>query len=200
MPPFPLSRSAPLLILDSHPLSPLLSPISFFLPLGCFSAVSSALCLFFLLQPPTFLEIAQTWADSHSDPSTRSKTRDFVDAAFADVNNIVELMLCLIRGGDLPPSRASPASYRQPQVAELFARALAMGAPQPDEQSSLSLATYAMFKLAIDHGVKAGLGQEELHREVSEIVRQLPTPMLYKAMEAQYRAWSAKQSKEDAAG
>lgn len=118
--------------------------------------------------------------------------RAFVCTAFGDVNNIVELMLCLIRGGDLPPSRANPTSYRQPQVAELFARATALGAPQPNEQSSLSLATYAMFKLAIDNGVKAGLSQDELHREVCEIVRQLPSGMLHKAMDVQFRAWIAK--------
>lgn len=143
------------------------------------------------------MDIGRTWADQQPDESARIGTRKFVDEAFTDVNNIVELMLCLIRGGDLPPSRANPTSYRQPQVAELFARALAMGAPQPNEQSSLSLATYAMFRLAIDHGVKAGLGHEELHREVSEIVRQLPVSMLHKAMDAQYRGWSKKQSEAD---
>lgn len=145
------------------------------------------------MQPPSFMEIAQGWADQHPDVSARAMMRTFVDSAFSDVNNIVELMLCLIRGGDLPPSRGNPSTYRQPQVAELFARALSLGAPQPSEQSSLSLATFAMFKLALDHGVKAGLGQGELHNEVSEIVRQLPTSMLHKAMDAQYRAWMSKQ-------
>lgn len=146
--------------------------------------------------PPTFNDIISAWIEQRAE-SNKDHLRAFVAEQFADVANVVELMLCLIRGGDLAPSNSMHRKEhhaRAPSVVttELGARAMRMGAPYPSDQTSLSLATFAMFKLAIDNGAKAGVAKKELDNQVSEIVRQIPSVMLYKAVDVQYRSWNDK--------
>ena len=134
----------------------------------------------------------QLWAEQRVDTATDS-LKSFINTHMSNIDNIVELLLCLIRGHENRP----PPS-KQSQHADNMTRAVAMGAPYPSQQSSLSLATFALFKMAIVSGAKAGVPQAELEAQVAEIVRQLPSTMLYKALDAQYRAWSDSEREKQA--
>ena len=59
----------------------------------------------------------------------------------------------------------------------------------PLQQTSLSLTTFLVFKLALEMATKAGVNQEEMLFRLSDIVRQLPAQTFYKALDAQYAAW-----------
>ena len=65
----------------------------------------------------------------------------------------------------------------------------------PLQQTSLSLTTFLVFKLALEMATKAGVDQEEMLFRLSDIVRQLPAQTFYKALDAQYTTWL--QRKED---
>ena len=135
----------------------------------------------------------KNWMSRHSQSDSPSLSR-FADHLTSDISSTVELMLCLIRGSDQHKHSYSP----KPQpISDLTLRAFNSNAPFPVEQNYLSLATFAMFRLVIDNGLKAGLSRQELDAQVATIVEQVPAVMLHRAMDVQYSRWLAQQSDED---
>lgn len=129
-----------------------------------------------------------SWEQHHPQPASPSVAR-FVEHLTSNAANSIELILCLIRGSDqlkhTHPSKPQP-------ISDLTLRAFNAGAPAPTEQNYLSLATFAMFRLVIDNGLKAGMRQQELDNQLSTIVQQVPAVMLHRAMDVQYNQWLAK--------
>jgi len=144
-------------------------------------------------QTPSLFELGQTWIRQHSQ-SSEEPLLQFVLDLTGNMANVVELMLCLIRGSDQAghPSRPLSSAKQQP-LADLHLRANNLGAPFAAEQTYLSLATFSMFRLAIDNGIKAGVSSSELEAQVADIVRQIPPVMLYRAMDVQYAHWLARE-------
>jgi hypothetical protein len=107
-----------------------------------------------------------------------------------EATNVVDLMLFLIRGSDQSRHSRPPKPF---PLSDLTLRAFNAHAPSPAEQNHVSLATFAMFKLVIDNGLKAGLSQEELDEQVVGVVQQIPAVMLHRAIDAQFAHWLARQ-------
>jgi hypothetical protein len=139
-----------------------------------------------LLQPPTFEHALMTWRES-STIASKADLERFCATQMSNIDNIVEVLLRIIRG----EHRTDRPFPQTPQPASVTALAANLGVPYPEHQTHVSLATYSLFKLAVDTAVQAGLGREAIDRKVSEIVRALPYSLLFKALETMAKEFLA---------
>jgi hypothetical protein len=127
-----------------------------------------------------------TWRES-STVAARPDLERFSTTHMANIENVLEVLLRIIRG-----DHRSDRTFAQPtQPASVAALAASLGVPYPEHQTHVSLATYSLFKLAIDTAVQAGIGRETIDRKVSEIVRALPYSLLFKALDTMAREFLA---------
>jgi len=99
---------------------------------------------------------------------------------------VVEILLRLTRGDRAGPSHYSSSSgYQQPPA--VGALAVTLAAPFPDQQTQVSLAVLAMFRLSVATARKAGVPTAEVEQQVSEIVRALPSHLLFKSVDGMFR-------------
>ncbi|GAA5981691.1 hypothetical protein JCM11641_004216 [Rhodosporidiobolus odoratus] len=135
--------------------------------------------------PPTIRHALDAWAAT-SNVGTLNERRDFVKNHMSSIDNVVEILLRLTRGDRAGPSHYSSSSGYQ-QAATVGALAATLDAPFPDQQTQVSLAVLAMFRLSVEHAQKAGIAQDEIEKQVSEIVRALPQHLIGKAVDGQFR-------------
>lgn len=105
---------------------------------------------------------------------------------------VLEILLRLTRGGDRtgPASNSGgPSSSTQAPPVGVLAATLA--APYPDSQTQVSLAVLAMFRLSVQTAEKAGLDTKEIHRQVADIVRTVPYPLQYRALDGMFKEYRA---------
>lgn len=99
----------------------------------------------------------------------------FISEHFKDVNNILEVLLRLIRGVNAYhyAANASPAFMASVKEA---------GPAHPEQQTPISLATFQLFKMGIETAQKAGM--EDVEKKVGEVVRMLPFFQICKSLDA----------------
>ncbi|KAG8764962.1 hypothetical protein FRC12_007782 [Ceratobasidium sp. 428] len=97
--------------------------------------------------------------------------RRFVRQHMSNIDHILEILLRLVRG-----ERATASTSGQ--------------------QTHVSLAVLAIFRVATDYGARAGVEKKVVEERVSEIVRCLPTHLIYKSLDGMFREWAFTQKKE----
>ncbi|BGP24996.1 proteasome subunit alpha type 1 [Rhodotorula toruloides] len=132
--------------------------------------------------PPTIQNALESWAAS-SSVGSRKERNDFVKTHMSNIDNVVEILLRLTRGDRAGPSHYS-SSAQPPTVGALAAT---LSAPFPDQQTQVSLAVLAMFRLSMSTAEKAGIPKEEIERQVGEIIRGIPAHLQFKAVDGIFR-------------
>ncbi|KAG8695004.1 hypothetical protein FRC08_008122 [Ceratobasidium sp. 394] len=101
--------------------------------------------------------------------------RRFVRQHMSNIDHILEILLRLVRGERATATTSAGAAGQQTHV---------------------SLAVLAIFRVATDYGARAGVERKVVEERVSEIVRCLPTHLIYKSLDGMFREWAFAQKKE----
>lgn len=145
----------------------------------------------------------------------------FVNTHFQDVNNVLEVLLRLIRGssnssggagggGGNPSSSGSFASLSHSSdsntpFTSLASQSKALQVPYPEYQTPISLASFQIFRLAIEASSSSlssniskenvGLAkknqqqqhqQQDMERTIGEIIRNLPYNLIFKSLDSMF--------------
>lgn len=107
-----------------------------------------------------------------------------------ETDNILEILLRLVRGERSTYNQTSPA-ISAPSVSGPLLSALSPGAAHGAQQTHVSLAVLAIFRLAVEYAKKAApdAGKGEAEERVGEIIRSLPSHLLYKSLDGIFKEW-----------
>ncbi|KAK4049504.1 hypothetical protein OIO90_005455 [Microbotryomycetes sp. JL221] len=136
--------------------------------------------------PPTIEHTLKSWATS-STIGNFDERKKFIEIHMADIDNVVEILLRLTRGDRPGPTYASASSPSQANSVGVLAATLS--APYPDSQTQVSLAVLAMFRLSVETAEKAGLDKQEIYKQVSDIVRNVPSTLQNKALDGMFKEY-----------
>lgn len=109
----------------------------------------------------------------------------------AETDNILEILLRLVRG-----ERATPFSQSSPAISTSISgpllSALSEGSAHGSQQTHVSLAVLAIFRMATEYANKAvgeEKGKTEVEERVGEIIRCVPKHLLYKSLDGIFKEW-----------
>ena len=111
-----------------------------------------------------------------------------------DSNNVLEVLLRLVRGERATPfsqngSVSSTSSLSGPLLA-----AWDPASPHAAQQSHVSLAVIALVRLAEQFAEQVageGKGKTQVDDRVGEIIKSLPSHLLYKSLDGMFKEWRA---------
>ncbi|GJN90801.1 hypothetical protein Rhopal_003815-T1 [Rhodotorula paludigena] len=135
--------------------------------------------------PPTIQHVLDSWASS-SNAGTLEERREFVKTHMSDLDNVVEILLRLTRGDRAGPSQYT-ASAGYTQAPAVGALAASLDAPFADQQTQVSLAVLAMFRLSMTTAQRAGIAREEMERQVGDVIRIVPSHLQFKSIDGIFR-------------
>jgi len=141
------------------------------------------------LQPPTIWTVLEGWA-SNSPVGAINERQRFLKTHMTEVDNILEILLRLVRGERATAfSQAAPAITSN--VSGPLLSALNLGSAHGAQQTHVSLAVLAIFRLTAEYAEKAlgDKGKAEVEERVGEIVRCLPSHLLYKSLDGIFKEW-----------
>jgi 20S proteasome subunit alpha 6 len=92
-----------------------------------------------------------------------------------ETDNILEILLCLVRGECATPFSQSAPSISAPSVSGPLLSALSQGSAHGSQQTHVSLAILAMFRMTVEYARKAvgDKGKGEVEERVGEIIRSM---------------------------
>jgi 20S proteasome subunit alpha 6 len=141
------------------------------------------------MQAPTIWTVLDSWA-ANSTVGQQTERQRFVRTHMAETDNILEILLRLVRG-----ERATPftqASAISPQtVAGPLRGALSSDSAHGPQQTHVSLAVLAVWRMTIEYALKAleEKGRAEAEGRLGEIIRCLPSHLLYKSLDGIFKEW-----------
>ena len=107
----------------------------------------------------------------------------------SETDNTLEILLRLVRRERASVSQNTGVSV--PNVSGPLLSAISQGSAHGAQQTHVSLAVLAIYRLALDNATKAvddnGKGEEE--KRVVEITRFLPMHLLHKGLDGIFREW-----------
>ena len=141
---------------------------------------------------PTFQHALESWLASASTRGGFDKIRnEFASTQFGDVKNILEVLLRMIRSGSgSAVSIAALATSSTLPASTLAAQAVLLDAPYPEQQTTVSLASFQLFKMGIEAALASGMDEKDIRTRVGSVVRSLPYSMIFKSLDwmfADYR-------------
>lgn len=112
----------------------------------------------------------------------------------SEAENVLEILLRLVRG-----ERATAHAQNGPNISPSSFQGPLLAAYDPSsvhasQQTHVSLAVAAVVKLAVEFAEKAigeGKGKEHVNDRVGEIIRSLPSHLLYKSLDGMFKEWRA---------
>lgn len=109
----------------------------------------------------------------------------------ADTDNILEILLRLVRGERATASYQSGPAISAPSVSGPLLSALSHGSAHGAQQTHVSLAVLAMFRMAVEYAKKAvpEKGKNEVEERMGEIIRCLPSHLVYKSLDGIFKEW-----------
>lgn len=102
----------------------------------------------------------------------------------ADFDNIVEILLRLVRREGFAPNTPLPPN---PLVPSTFSYA-----PQ---QTAASMAVFSLFKMSVEYALKAEEDIKILEGRVGHLIRSLPQSQVLKSLDGMFKDWTAAQKK-----
>ena len=108
----------------------------------------------------------------------------------AETDNILEILLRLVRGARASYSQSTPV-ISTPSVSGPLLSALSQGSAHGAQQTHVSLAVLAIFRLAVEFAKKVNeeKGKSEVEARVGEIIRCLPSHLIYKSLDGIFKEW-----------
>ncbi|KAL1946641.1 hypothetical protein VTO73DRAFT_14745 [Trametes versicolor] len=137
---------------------------------------------------PTIWTVLESWA-SNSNIGQETERKRFLRTHMTETDNILEILLRLVRGERSTFTQNAPLA--PPSVSGPLLSALTQGSAHGAQQTHVSLAVLAMFRLAVDFASKAAgdKGKAEAEEHVGEIIRSLPSHLVYKSLDGIFKEW-----------
>lgn len=107
-----------------------------------------------------------------------------------ETDNILEILLRLVRGERASYSQSSSV-ISAPSVSGPLLSALSPASAHGAQQTHVSLAVLAIFRLAVEFAKKVAndKGKEDVEARVGEIIRCLPSHLVYKSLDGIFKEW-----------
>jgi len=67
--------------------------------------------------------------------------------------------------------------------------AMLPNADHAHQQTHVSLAVVALYRIAVDYARKAGLEEKEVSDKAGEIIKAIPSHLVWKALDGMFRDW-----------
>lgn len=141
---------------------------------------------------PTIWTVLDGWA-VNSPVGVSTERQRFVKTHLTEVDNMMEILLRLVRGERATPFSQSTPAISAPSVSGPLLAALSQSSSHGAQQTHVSLAVLALFHMAVDFARKASgeKGKAEAEEKMSEIIRCLPSHLLYKSLDGMFKEWRA---------
>jgi 20S proteasome subunit alpha 6 len=142
------------------------------------------------MQAPTIRTVLDGWA-ANSTVGLQTERQRFVRTHMAETDNILEILLRLVRGERATPFTQAAPAISPPSVAGPLRAALSPGSPHIAQQTHVSLAVLAVWRMTIEYALKALQedGRTEAEGRLGEIIRCLPSHLLYKSLDGIFKEW-----------
>jgi 20S proteasome subunit alpha 6 len=130
------------------------------------------------------------WA-LNSPVGVPNERQRFLKTHMTETDNILEILLRLVRGERATPFSQSAPSISAPSVSGPLLSALSQGSAHGSQQTHVSLAVLAMFRMTVEYAKKAvgDKGKGEVEERVGEIIRCLPSHLIYKSLDGIFKEW-----------
>ncbi|KAI0637749.1 hypothetical protein C8Q77DRAFT_1087647 [Trametes polyzona] len=137
---------------------------------------------------PTIWTVLESWA-SNSNIGQQTERQRFLRTHMTETDNILEILLRLVRGERSTFTQNAPLA--PPSVSGPLLSALAQGSAHGAQQTHVSLAVLAIFRLAVEFAKRAegDKGKAEAEERVGEIIRSLPSHLVYKSLDGIFKEW-----------
>ena len=141
-------------------------------------------------QPPTIWTVLESWA-SNSPAGAVNERQRFLKTHMTEVDNILEILLRLVRGERATPFSPTAPLISSPHVAGPLLSAINPGSAHGTQQTHVSLAVLAIFRMTTEYAQKAAgeKGKAAVEERVGEIVRCLPSHLIYKSLDGIFKEW-----------
>ncbi|KAF8665678.1 hypothetical protein AX16_000131 [Volvariella volvacea WC 439] len=138
--------------------------------------------------PPTIWTVLEGWA-VNSPVGILTERQRFVKTHLTEIDNLLEILLRLVRGERATPF--SQTAITAPSVSGPLLSALSGGSAHAAQQTHVSLAVLAMFRMIEEYALKAlgDQGKSEVENRIGEIIRSLPSHLLYKSVDGIFKEW-----------
>jgi 20S proteasome subunit alpha 6 len=109
----------------------------------------------------------------------------------AETDNILEILLRLVRGERATPFTQAASTISPQSVAGPLRGALSPDSAHGSQQTHVSLAVLAVWRMTIEYALKAleETGRAEAEGRLGEIIRSLPSHLLYKSLDGIFKEW-----------
>lgn len=142
-------------------------------------------------QPPTIWTVLEGWS-TNSPVGVLNERQRFLKTHMTETDNILEVLLRLVRGERATPFSQSAPAISAPSVSGPLLSALSQGSAHGAQQTHVSLAVLAMFRMSVEYAKKA-LGDKEgtgeVDERIGEIIRCLPSHLIYKSLDGIFKEW-----------
>lgn len=108
-----------------------------------------------------------------------------------EIDNILEILLRLVRGERATPFSQSAPTISAPSISGPLLSALSPASAHGAQQTHVSLAVLAIFRMTTEFAVRAlgEKGKTEVEERIGEIVRCLPSHLIYKSLDGIFKEW-----------
>ncbi|KAF7355047.1 Proteasome endopeptidase complex [Mycena sanguinolenta] len=139
--------------------------------------------------PPTLSTVLEGWTTS-SSAGTLTERQRFLKTHLNEIDNVLEILLRLVRGDRTAPLALS-AQTPAPALTGPLLSALTPGSAHAAQQTPISLAVLAIFRMTMEYADKAAgeKGKTDVEERVGEIIRCLPPNQIHKSLDAIFKEW-----------
>ena len=162
-------------------------PVSFCL---CFITSKKQGRLTNLVQAPTIWTVLDGWA-VNSTVGLQTERQRFVRTHMVETDNVLEILLRLVRGERATPFTQAAPAISAPSVSGPLLAALSPSSAHGSQQTHVSLAVLAVWRMTLEYAQKAlqEKGRTEAEEHLGEIIRCLPSHLLYKSLDGIFKEW-----------
>jgi len=148
--------------------------------------------------PSTIYTVIDAWAQ-HSTAGPLAERLRFVNTHLkGHYDNLLEILLRLVRGDG---SNSSRSTNGMQVYGSSLTSALSTSAPfHAAQQTHVSLAVLALFRLTGEYAETAGEDPKVLEHRVGEIIRALPQHLVHKSLDGIFRDWWTAEKKTGRTG
>ena len=127
----------------------------------------------------------------NSPVGTLTERQRFLKTHLTEIDNILEILLRLVRGERATAFSQSTPTISAPSVSGPLLSALTQGSAHGSQQTHVSLAVLAMFRLTQEYAQKAlgDKGKADTEERMGEIIRCLPSHLVYKSLDGIFKEW-----------
>lgn len=141
---------------------------------------------------PTIWTVLEGWA-VNSPVGVQTERQRFLKTHMTEADNLLEILLRLVRGERATPFSQSTPAISAPSISGPLLAALTQSSAHGAQQTHVSLAVLAIFYMAVDFGQKAKgeKGKADAEERMGEIIRCLPSHLIYKSLDGIFKEWRA---------